>query len=101
MATSEKKRVDKNPTQVKLEDGTWATPDKEGRFSIEYTGSEKNYLYDGKPVSTQDAFGALTGMESIPKRIRSFGGIGEGSLRKAYESQEDYDERMAINKGSL
>lgn len=89
------KYIDNKPTQVALEGGRIGNPDKEGRFSVAHMkDGRREYLCDGKKVSYQDFFGATTGRDAIPKRIRAFGGIGEGTMRKAYESDEDYAERM-------
>ena len=68
--TSEAKYIDKNPTQVKLEDGRIANPDKEGRFSVAHMkNGERKYLYDGKEVGYENAFGALTGKDTIPSKM--------------------------------
>ena len=54
-----------SPTNI----GGW-NPDKEGRFIVDTTHGV-DYMYDGKPVSLKDGFGALCGLDSIPARIRT------------------------------
>ena len=92
------KYIDRKPTQIRLEDGSVGTPDKEGRFSIaHFTDDSKEYRYDDKPVDLEDFFGATCGRESIPRKVSGFRGIGEGQLRKAYETEDDYEIRMKEN----
>jgi len=54
----------------------------------------RQYLCDGKPVDYTDAFGALCGKDNIPPRVKSFGGIGDGLLRRAWESEDEYLTRV-------
>ncbi len=77
------------------EDGIARNPDKEQRFSIRYDETGKrNYQCDGKPVDLNDFVGATTGKEKIPKKIGMFGGYGEGTMKKAYESDDDFKNRI-------
>lgn len=93
------KYIDRNPTQVKLESGEVASPDKEGRFSLAYMeDGRREYRCDDKPVSMADFFGATTGRDSIPPKIRTFGGIGDGKLRRAYETDEEYNQRVGTEQ---
>jgi len=95
LQSSEVKSVDRTPTQVSQEDGTIWNPDTEGRFSIAYGhDGRREYQCDDKPCDLQDFFGATTGKDTIPKKIRSFGGIGAGTMKKAYESEDEYRLRM-------
>ena len=95
MENSDKRSVDRNPTQVKLEDGTYWSPDKDQRFSIAYGKSGKReYQCDDKPVDLQSFVGAMTGKDKIPSGVGMFGGVGEGTMRKAYESEDDFNKRM-------
>ena len=92
------KYIDRKPTQIPLEDGSMGTPDKEGRFSIaHFKDDSKEYRYDNKPVDLQDFFGAMCGKEKIPGKISGFRGMGEGQLRRAYETKDEYDRRMKEN----
>jgi len=63
---SKAKRIDRNPTCIISEDGRVLTPDKEHRFAVAHMkNGERKYLCDGNEISFTDAFGALTGRDSI------------------------------------
>lgn len=64
---SKPKVIDSNPTNV----NGW-NPDSEGRFAVGVDGdNQMTYLCDGEPVPFEDGFGALTGRDSIPSKIKS------------------------------
>ena len=94
-SSSEVKYRDKEPTKIRLEDGSVGNYDKDGRFSIAYMkdGSHE-YQCDNKKVDLQTFFGATAGKDSIPNRVSGFSGIGEGTLRRSYESDEEYEQRI-------
>lgn len=97
--TSSIKVEDKNPTQIHMEGGEVVNPDKSGRVSLAHMkdGSRK-WLYDtgkGKEeIALEDGFAVSTGQDRVPDKIGTFSGMGEGKLRKAYESEEDYQRRI-------
>lgn len=93
--TSKVSYRDKEPTKIKLEDGTFGNYDKDGRFSIAYMedGSHE-YQCDNKKVDMQTFFGATVGKDTIPGKMSGFSGIGEGTLRKSYESDDEYEQRI-------
>ena len=58
------------------------------------TDGSREYQCDGKEVEMEDFFGATAGLDSIPNRVSGFSGIGEGTLRKSYESDGEYKQRI-------
>ena len=93
--TSQIKHIDKNPTQIYKEGGEVINPDKSGRVSLAYMndGSRK-FLFDGKEeLSLSDGFAVSTGLDKAAPKL-NFTGIGDGKLRRPYESDEEYAERM-------
>jgi len=86
---SQADKVDRQPTNI----NGW-NPDPEGRIQLAYTKEKRQYVFDGKEeLRLEDAVGMLTGKESIPKKL-GFTGMGDGKLRRAYESEEAWRERI-------
>ena len=90
--TSKIRYIDHNPTQIVTNDGV-VNPDKSGRLSLVYTDKGQRFRVDNKEVSLEDGFALTTGQDKVPK-IGTFGGVGDGKLQRAYESDEDYRKRM-------
>ena len=92
--TSRTSYTDHNPTQLVKEGGEVVNPDQSERLSLEYTESGgTRWKVDNEEVSMEDGFALTTGMDKVPK-IGTFAGFGEGKMRKAYESEKDYNTRM-------
>ena len=92
--TSKISSVDHNPTQIQTENGL-VNPDKSGRVSLAYMeDGTRQWLFDGKEkMNLEDGFAVSTGIDKVPPKL-NFAGVGDGKLRKAWESDEEYEKRM-------
>ena len=94
MPKCDKSWVDRNPTLIKYEDGKTRNPDREQRFSIKYEDGKRIYQCDDKPVGLNDFVGGSSGKQTLSSNVGTFAGIGEGTMRKSYESDDDFNKRM-------
>lgn len=98
--TSQVNYIDNNPTQITTEKGV-INPDKSGRVKLAYMkDGSRQWLCDKEKISLEDGFAVSTGQDKIANKVGTFSGIGEGKLRKAYETEEEYQQRMEMTNVS-